>query len=151
MDTATLFLVGFTVLILLLVGYAVYRKFQRDSDELSRRFEFGEEGIVEREEDQPIQFQGIGAESTRQFRLEAGDYKLRYRFPDGVTVQVELFSHDGQHETVVLTSGAGEAGFSVSQTGRYLLDIDPQQEDAAWKLEITRLGLPSACAQTTHP
>jgi hypothetical protein len=140
MDWIVLLVAG---LLIAVVAFAVYRKFQRDSAEFDRRFDFSEDGIMERANNKPIRFQGVGAQTTRPFRLESGDYKVRYRFPEGVMVKVELLSADGvSEETLVLKAGAGEAAFSAD-AGRYLLDIDPQDEDVAWKLEITRLGLPS--------
>jgi hypothetical protein len=140
MDWIVLLVAGLLVAV---VAFAVYRKFQRDSAEFDRRFDFSEDGIMERAENKPLQFQGVGAQTTRPFRLESSDYKISFRFPESVLVKVGLLSTDGvSEETVVLKSGAGEAAFSAD-AGRYLLDIDPQDEDATWKLEITSLGLPS--------
>jgi len=135
------------VLLVALVGWMIYQKMQRDEAEFNRRFSFDEAGIhtmKEQEYNKPFQFQGEGAQSTRPIKLESGDYKIRYHFPEGVTVKVELLSaDDGDGQMIVLQSGMGEAGFTIEVDGRYLLDIEPQNEAAPWKLEISRLGLPS--------
>jgi hypothetical protein len=126
------------------VIYSIYRKFQSDSAEFERRFDFSEEGILERSYNKPFDFQGVGAQTTRTVKLEAGDYRVRYLFPDNVLVKVELLgADDGDGEVIVLKSGSGEAAFSIGAAGRYLLDVDPQDEEAEWTLEISRLGLPS--------
>ncbi len=132
------------VLLIALIVYAISRKLTLDSQEFDRQFDFNEAGVMEREHNAPLQFKGVGAQSTRPFKLEAGDYKIRYRFPEGVLVKVELLgAEDGDGEIIVLKSGRGEAGFTVISAGRYLLDIEPPDDDADWKLEINRLGLPS--------
>ena len=129
-----------------IMGWLVYRKFRRDEAEFARQYQFDDEGVQavgEKILNKPFQFQGEGAQSTRPIKLEAGDYKIRYRFPENALVKVELFSaDDGEGELILLKSGDGEESFSIGVDGRYLVDIDPQ-EGASWKLEITRLGLPS--------
>jgi len=141
----------FTVVLVAVVAYSIYRKFQNDSAELSRRFDFSEEGILERTYNKPVQFQGVGAQTTRPIKLDAGDYKIRYLFPENVIIKVELLgADDGDGEMIVLKSGAGEASFAIGTTGRYLLDVDPQDDNAAWKLEINRLGLPSGYKPDAH-
>ncbi|MBZ0289265.1 MAG: hypothetical protein K8I30_16720 [Anaerolineae bacterium] len=133
------------------MGWLVYQKMRRDEAEFNRQYRFDDEGIHtlgEKAHNQPIQFQGEGAQSTRPVRLEAGDYKIRYQFPDAALVKVEIFSaDDGDGEMILLKSGGGEAGFSIDAPGRYLFDIEPQ-EGAPWKLEINRLGLPSGYRPT---
>jgi hypothetical protein len=128
------------------MGWLVYRKMRRDEAEFARQYQFDDEGVQavgEKIHNKPFQFQGEGAQSTRPIKLEAGDYKIRYRFPEYALVKVELFSaDDGEGELILLKSGDGEASFTIEANGRYLFDIDPQQ-GAAWKLEINRLGLPS--------
>ena len=128
------------------MGWLVYRKLRRDEAEFGNQYQFDDEGVHtvgEKIHNKPFQFQGEGAQSTRPIKLEAGDYKIRYRFPEDALVKVELFSaDDGEGELILLKSGSGEEGFSIGADGRYLFDIDPQ-EGAAWKLEINRLGLPS--------
>jgi hypothetical protein len=125
------------------MGWAVYRKMQRDEAAFGSQYDFDDEGIHGKVHNKPFQFQGQGAQSTRPVKLEAGDYKIRYLFPDEAIVKVELFSvDDGEGELIILKSGSGEAGFTINANGRYLFDVDPQ-EGASWKLEINRLGLPS--------
>lgn len=143
MDIVVLVVMG---LLLGGIGWLVYRKLRRDEAEFERRYAFDEEGIEtvgDPAQDKPFQFQGEGAQTTRPVKLEAGDYQIRYRFPDDALVKVELFhAADGDGEVILLKSGAGESAFSIDAAGRYLFDVEPQ-EGAAWKLEIKRLGLPS--------
>jgi|GEM_PF-2576494 len=128
------------------VGWLVYRKLRRDEAAFNQQYQFDEDGVQavgERAHNQPLQFQGQGAQTTRPVMLAAGDYKIRYQFPDDALVKIELFSADnGEGELILLKSGSGEVGFTIAADGRYLFDIEPQ-EGAAWKLEISRLGLPS--------
>ena len=65
-----------------LVAYSIYRKFQSDSAELSRRFDFSEEGILERTYNKPVQFEGVGAHARapvhgRTEGVELVDAELR--------------------------------------------------------------------------
>lgn len=131
------------LLLVALVGWMAYRKVQRDEAEFNRRFTFDDEGI-EPPHNLPFQFQGEGAQTTRPLTLAAGDYRIRYHVPDGVLVKLELLGAGGENGALILLQGGrGEAGFTVEVEGRYLLDIEPDEEGAAWKLEISRLGLPS--------
>ncbi len=120
----------------IIMGYLIYRKFQRDERELSRLYDFSEEGIRSTDHEL-LQFQGTGAQSTRSFRLAAGHYRLRYRFPENQPIKVELLDdEDEDDQTLLIKSGAGELEFSV-EAGRYLLDIEPPDANAEWKIEIT--------------
>lgn len=134
-----------------IMGWLVYQKMRRDEAEFARQYQFDDEGVHNLRDPElakPFQFQGEGAQTTRPIKLEAGDYKIRYQFPEDALVKVELFSaDDGEGELLLLKSGGGELGFSIGETGRYRFDIDPQ-EGAAWKLEISRLGLPSGYKPT---
>ena len=133
------------------LGWLVYRKLRRDEAEFERRYAFDEEGIEaigDPAHNKPMQFQGEGAQTTRPVKLEAGDYQIRYRFPDDALVKVELFdAAEGDGEMILLKSGAGESAFSIDAAGRYRFDVEPQA-GAAWKLEIKRLGLPSGYKPT---
>jgi hypothetical protein len=138
--------IGVAALLVGGMGWLVYRKMRRDEAEFDRRYVFDDDGIQamgEPAHNKPYQFQGEGAQTTRPVRLEAGDYKIRYRFPENALVKVELFNDaDGDGEVIVLKSGSGESSFSIEVGGSYLFDVEPQ-EGAVWKLEINRMGLPS--------
>jgi hypothetical protein len=128
------------------MGWLVYQKIRRDEVEFARQYAFDDDGIEtvdNQAHNKPFQFQGEGAQTTRPVKLESGDYKISYRFPEAALVKVELFhASDGDGEVILLKSGDGESVFSIDLAGRYLFDIEPQ-EGAAWKLQINRLGLPS--------
>jgi hypothetical protein len=128
------------------MGWLVYQKMRRDEAEFARQYAFDDDGIEtvsNQARNKPFQFQGEGAQTTRPIKLETGDYKISYRFPEDALVKVELFhAADGDGEVILLKAGHGEATFSIDAAGRYLFDIEPQ-EGAVWKLEINRLGLPS--------
>lgn len=128
-------------LVLLAVAVSRYLK----SNTRQRRLRYGERGqLVAIEEtlgQQPIHLEGAGCDS-KPLDLQAGTYKLRYRFPEQVLVKVDLW-HGGDSETVVLKRGEGESSFVVARDGRYTLDIAPADESSPWALDITRLGLPS--------
>src|SRR5262245_8757239 len=87
------------VLMVAVIGWVAYQKNRREQAEFNRRFAFDEEEGIESMWDEahnkPFQFQGNGAQTTRHIKLEAGNYKIRYRFPEGVTIKVELLSADG--------------------------------------------------------
>lgn len=135
------------VILLVLLAVAVARYVQSRADPTrQRKLRYGEGGqIVAIEEtlgQQPIHLEGAGSHMTKPFHLQAGTYKLQYRFPPDVLVKVDLW-HGGDSETVVLKRDEGAASFAVSQDGRYTLDIAPTDESSPWTLDITRLGLPS--------
>ncbi len=129
-----------------LMGWLVYQKMRRDEAEFARHYAFDDDGIEtvgKQAHNKPFQFQGEGAQTTRPVKLQAGDYKIGYRFPENALVKVELFNAaDGDGEVILLKSGVGESIFSIDIVGRYQFDIEPQ-EGVAWKLEINRLGLSS--------
>lgn len=129
------------LILLVIVGYPVYRKLQRasptslpDTELLNNNNEW----------DSILAFQGESEFRTDTFEMETGNYKLMYWFPEEVLVKVELFSAAGdEHETLVMKRGTGETSFSV-EAGRYFCLIEPTEESAEWEVEISPLGLPSA-------
>jgi hypothetical protein len=132
---------------LLLIGmviFAVRRKIARDDQALAARYAFDEaDGIGARGPRYPVRFDGVGPQTTGSFQLEPGRHRLRYRFPAGVQVKVDLFTAAGDEtETLVISSGEGERGFSVNG-GRYRLDLDPAADDSRWSVALTPLQLPS--------
>jgi hypothetical protein len=138
-----------TALVLLLlvaaISLAVYRKLQRDSDLFSRVYRPVDESLLDGGElEGVLSFAGEGWFRTDTFRLEAGQYKLAYWFPEAVLVKVELFSASGDDsEIIALKKGEGAESFSITGDGRYFCEIEPATGDEAWEIEISRLGLPS--------
>jgi hypothetical protein len=129
-----------------LVGYMAYQKLQRDERAFSQRYQAVDERLREElsEVNGVIAFAGESTFETQRFRLEAGRHKLMYWFPEAVLVKVELFSATGDdHEVIALKKGEGAAEFAVSSPGKYFCMIEPAQDDVAWEIEISRLGLPS--------
>lgn len=136
MDQFAIFLLP--LIAALIMAYFIRRKMQSDERQLNRLIDFSEEGIRALD-DEILQFQGKGRQSTRSFLLAAGRYKLRYRFPENQSIKVELLDDvDEDDETLLIKSGTGEIEFAV-ENGRYLLDIEPQDDEADWKIEITAL------------
>jgi hypothetical protein len=136
------------VVIIVLVVLAVVgsRYLQSRTDTRQRKLRYDERGdLVAIEEvagQQPIHLAGEGSHTTKPLQLQAGTYKLRYRFPTDVLGKVDLW-HEGDSETVVLKRSQGEASFTVADDGRYTFEIAPADEQAPWELDIMRLGLPS--------
>lgn len=140
-----------TLLVLLtalaLVGvmaFIVRRKIARDDRALTERFAFDEDYGIQREGAvYPVYFEGQGGQTTPHFKLEAGQHRIVYQFPEGVQVKVDLFTAAGEEqETLVIGTGSGMHDFSVSG-GRYLLDIDPAVEESRWSVALTPFQLPS--------
>lgn len=129
------------LLLLILVGYPVYRKLRRAS-QISPDLDDHNLNSINPETD-ALAFAGQSEFRTDSFDLESGTYKLLYWFPEAVMVKVELYSAGGDdHETLVMKRGTGEVSISVEK-GRYFCVIEPAEEPAEWEIEISRLGLPS--------
>jgi hypothetical protein len=131
------------IAVLLIVGG---RYLQSRGNTRARKLRYNQHGeLVAVEEvlpQQPIRLQGKGNHATKALRLEAGTYKVQYRFPDDVLVKVDLWD-SGDSETILLKRGVGVESFTVEADGRYVFEIAPADEMAAWEMDITRLGLPS--------
>jgi hypothetical protein len=60
-------------------------------------------------------------------------------------VRVGLVSSaDGLDETLLIRSGSGVEGFSVEASGRYVLQVQPADEQVEWSIEfqhLTRYGV----------
>ena len=131
------------VILIALVGYMAYAKSQRDQRTFSSLYKPADERLLADETvmdgNGSIAFTGDTDFVTRPFPMQAGDYKLIYRFPEAAPVKVELFSEDGtDSEVIVIKSGAGEVGFSVESNGRYFCKIDPTK-DGDWEIEMWRI------------
>ena len=115
-----------------------------------RKLRYGKRGeLVAIEEvigQQPITLKGKGNHATKPLPMEAGAYKLEYIFPDDVLVKVDLWLN-GDSETIVVKRGTGTASFNIDVTARYVFEIAPADEAAAWEITVTRRGLPSK----SHP
>lgn len=140
MDISTLLIL---LLLIAAIGFAVYRKLQRDSEAFSRLYKPVDESLLDDPElEGTLSFEGEGWFRTNSFQLEAGQYKLAYWFPEAVMVKVDLFrTEGGDSETIVMKRGEGTETFSIGAAGRYFCVIEPGDE--AWEIEISRLGLPS--------
>jgi hypothetical protein len=90
----------------------------------------------------PVRLRGQGSHTTEPIHLGAGTYKVAYRFPGDVLIKVDLWA-SGDPETILLKRGTGEESFAVEADGRFVFEIAPADDRAAWTIEITRLGLPS--------
>lgn len=132
-------------LLLIVIGFIAWRKIVRNEQAFSQLYR-PVEGDLPKDEDElgeVIAFAGEHEFETARFRLEAGEYRLRYWFPENIMVKVELFSAAGDdHEIIALKKGEGETTFKVDMAGRYFCSIEPA-EDAEWEIEISKLGLPS--------
>jgi hypothetical protein len=96
-------------------------------------------GDVER--DVPRHFAGKGTWSSKPLGLSPGDYRLRYDFSSGMPVRVGLVSSlDGEDETLLIKSGNGVEGFTVEQDGRYVLQVQPADEQLQWTIEFQHLS-----------
>lgn len=92
--------------------------------------------------DAPICFKNQGTHLTNAVNLSTGAYKVLYTF-DTIT-KVDLIElSTGDHETLLIKSGSGSMSFTIEQQGRYAFEVDPQDDSAAWIIEISPLGLPS--------
>ncbi len=142
MDSSVLVII---VLLMAGMGFIIWRKIVRNEQAFSQLYRPVEGDLPEDEDElgEVIAFAGEHEFETVRFRLEAGEYRLRYWFPDSVMVKVELFSAAGDdHEIIALKKGEGETAFTVDAAGRYFCSIEPA-EDAEWEIEISKLGLPS--------
>ncbi len=90
----------------------------------------------------PVRLRGQGNHMTEPVHLETGTYKVDYRFPDDVLVKVDLWQ-GVDSEMILLKRGSGVVSFAVESEGRFIFEIAPADETAAWEMDITRLGLPS--------
>ncbi len=142
MDSSVLVVIVLTVS---LMGFIIWRKIVRNEQAFSQLYRPVEGDLPEDEDElgEVIAFAGEHEFETVRFRLEAGEYKLRYWFPEHVMVKVVLFSAAGDdHEIIALKKGEGETAFTVEAAGRYFCSIEPA-EDGEWEIEISKLGLPS--------
>lgn len=142
MDVSVLIVI---VLMVGVIGLVAWRKMVRNEQIFSQLYRAVEGDLPEDEDDlgNVIAFAGEYEFETARFKLEAGEYKLRYWFPAEIMVKVELFSAAGDdHEIIALKKGEGETAFTVETTGRFFCSIEPA-EDGEWEIEISKLGLPS--------
>lgn len=96
---------------------------------------------------QPIHLHGCGSETTRPFRLAAGDYKLTCTLPNDVFAVVSLLDlQTGDEEPLFVGRECGAVGFLVA-AGRYAVRVEPARVDAGWELMLSPLGLPSSRPQ----
>jgi hypothetical protein len=137
-------LVFLTLIVVLLIVGARY--WQSRTITRERRLRYDERGqlvgIGEALGQRPVRLQGKGSEKTGAVRLQAGAYKVQYRFPDDVLVKVDLLT-EADAETILLKRGAGDASFDIADDGRYRFDVASTDDESPWQLDITRLGLPS--------
>lgn len=126
------------LLMIIPVALVALFKYRRDWEQTRQRYG------PQTEPDDSIYYEGVGAETTRPFRLRAGRYKLAYAFPESALVKVDLLhTASGERETLALKSGTGASEFEVAESGRCRLVIEPADADAEWEVEITPLMLPS--------
>jgi hypothetical protein len=142
MDSLLVLLIALALIGVMVV--IVRRKIARDDRALLDRFAFDDDsGISPQGASYPLRFQGVGGQTSGAFTLGPGRHRLRYQFPDGVQIKVDLFTAGGDdHETLVIAAGLGEREFSVVG-GRYRLDIDPAVAESRWSVALTPLQLPS--------
>jgi hypothetical protein len=70
-------------------------------------------------------------------------YKLEYRFPPNVLISVRIIdTHDGD-DVLFIKSGEGAEALEIGTDSRFIIEIEPAEEDARWQIEIRPLGLPS--------
>lgn len=143
MDIISL-LVG--LVLLALIGYAVYHKIRRNEQDFSHLYQPVDENLLDSSEEFEgvLAFSGEGEFRTQVFQLERGRYKLTYQFPDTKPVKVELFSASGDDSAViVIKKGEGSESFSIGTPGRYFCIVEPAANNEEWLIEISPLGLPS--------
>lgn len=108
-----------------------------------RKLDYGPDGqlaaIGERDHTLSLQFKGVGSWNSKPITLTEGSYRLDYHFPDAVMVRVGLiFMSDAAEETLLIKSGRGAEEFAVDG-GRYLFQVQPIDENAAWQIDCRRI------------
>jgi hypothetical protein len=97
-------------------------------------------GIGERARGKPVKLSGQGTHASDALGLESGVYRIAYRFPPEVLIAVKLIAVDDAAEhTVLVKRGEGSHTFSVDTAGRYVVQVEPQDDHAGWELEYRRL------------
>jgi hypothetical protein len=87
-------------------------------------------------------FQGQGSGTAEAQVLIAAQYRIDFQFPDEVLVKLELIEADtGNSDLILLKSGSGTDGFVVENAGRFLFQVEAQNEDARWSFTIKPVGM----------
>jgi hypothetical protein len=96
--------------------------------------------IGERARGKPVTLSGQGAHASDALELDSGVYRIAYRFPPEVLIAVKLIAVDDAEEHAVLVKrGEGSHTFSVETAGRYVVQVEPQDDHARWEVEYRRL------------
>jgi hypothetical protein len=135
-------LIGILVIVLLVIAaYHALASGAPSANVPERQLWRDEEGklvaVGERQPTAPSTLSGRGAQTTNVLQLAAGAYRIDYQF-DALT-RLALID-DNNEETILIKSGAGSAGFEITEGGRYRLRVEPAAEGAAWQIAYRRIG-----------
>ncbi len=131
-------LIGLLIIVLLSVAaYSILSKSGDQPDRQLWRDKNGELIAIGGHERSSGQLSGRGSHTSAPLQLAAGRYRIDYQF-DAPT-RVALIDANGD-ETLFIKSGTGAEGFEIEATARYRLLIEPNDEDAQWRLEYRQMG-----------
>ena len=137
MPYADLF-VGLLIIVLLIV--VAYRVLSSSGETPDRALYHDDSGkliaLGERERAEG-QLSGCGSQTSAALELTAGAYRIDYQF-DALT-RLALIDANGD-ETLLIKSGTGTEGFEISEAGRYRLLVEPNDENASWRILYHQIG-----------
>lgn len=90
---------------------------------------------------EPLEFRSRGTFASDMLPLTPGVYKLEYNFPAGMLTSVRLINvNTNDNELLFVKSGSGSSVLNVDLPGRYVLQIEPDEDNALWQLDVKPLG-----------
>ncbi|HVU11908.1 MAG TPA: hypothetical protein VHD90_11545 [Phototrophicaceae bacterium] len=127
------------LLMIALVSVAAYSLLAHSGDQPDRqlwRDKKGELIAIGDHQRSSGQVSGRGAQTSAPLQLAAGHYRIDYQF-DAPT-RVALIDANGD-ETLFIKSGNGAEGFEIAETARYRLLIEPNDDNAEWRIAYRQL------------
>jgi hypothetical protein len=95
----------------------------------------------QKSKDKMNRYQGKGKVVTGVIDLQAGVYKIDYQFPETSNIQVVIVNlKTGDKSWFVYEKGSGAKTYHLEETGRFVLEIDDNDQKLNWKFEFELLA-----------
>jgi hypothetical protein len=136
----------FALIMLALLMGAFYYFYLEQSGKLKRPKQSGGqivrgEIIPDDQRGQPVELANQGTFASEKIPLERGVYKIEYQFPADVMTSVRIVGINNTSNKKLFTkTGAGSWVLHVDLTGFYVLQVEPTDDAARWKIDVKPLG-----------